>query len=248
MPPTEEDKYLKYESETKTPRRKTKTQKHRKHAVKTRSIPIATQEFTASKKRIHQPSNTRKKTLRHVKLQNITNSSKRQKYNENQKHITCSWNSLHHEETYCITKNTIHERRGEQKHTKSQLRLTTPTIKVNNTTDLQHQNMQQAQPNKLQITLTATSTQGIPGFNTKSAIRQHKELRNPINIMEQTPWPGNHEYKPWPGYTQAKLLWIHQNHHLQWQFTSGQQSWTSKTTPKDIKTNILETIHHGKTQ
>ena len=157
-PPTEEDKYLKYESETKTPRRKTKTQKHRKHAVKTRSIPIATQEFTASKKRIHQPSNTRKKTLRHVKLQNITNSSKRQKYNENQKHITCSWNSLHHEETYCITKNTIHERRGEQKHTKSQLKLTTPTIKVNNTTDLQHQNMQQEQPNKLQLTLTATST------------------------------------------------------------------------------------------
>jgi hypothetical protein len=46
--------------------------------VKTQSIPIATQELTASKKRIHQPSNTRKKTLRHVKLQNITNSSKQQ--------------------------------------------------------------------------------------------------------------------------------------------------------------------------
>jgi hypothetical protein len=54
---------------------------------------------------------------------------------------------------------------------------------------------------------------------------KHKELQqNPTNIMEQTPWPGNHEYKPWPGYTQARLLWIHQNHHLQWQFTSGQQS------------------------
>ena len=96
IPPKEEDKYLKYESETKTPKRKTKTQKHRKHAVKTQSIPIATQELTASKKRIHQPSNTRKKTLTHVKLQNITNSSKRQKYSENQKHINCSWNSLHH--------------------------------------------------------------------------------------------------------------------------------------------------------
>jgi len=33
---------------------------------------------------------------------------------------------------------------------------------------------------------------------------------NPTNIMEQTPWPGNHEYKPWPGYTQARLLWIYQ--------------------------------------
>jgi len=33
---------------------------------------------------------------------------------------------------------------------------------------------------------------------------------NPTNIMEQTPWPGNHEYKPWPGYTQAKLLWTYQ--------------------------------------
>jgi len=78
-PPKEEDKYLKYESETKTPRRKTKTQKYRKHAVKTRSIPIATQELAAPKKKIHQPSNTKKrKTLKHVKLQNITNSSKRQ--------------------------------------------------------------------------------------------------------------------------------------------------------------------------
>ena len=43
--------------------------------------------------------------------------------------------------------------------------------------------MQQAQPNKLQITLTATSTQGIPGFNTKSAIRQHKELQYPTDTM-----------------------------------------------------------------
>jgi len=46
--------------------------------VKTQSIPIATQKLTASKKRIHQPSDTRKKTLRHVKLQNIINSSKQQ--------------------------------------------------------------------------------------------------------------------------------------------------------------------------
>jgi hypothetical protein len=59
---------------------------------------------------------------------------------------------------------------------------------------------------------------------------------------------GQSRIKPWPGYTQARLLWIYQNHHLQREFTSGQQSWTSKTTPKDTKTNILETIHHGKTQ
>ena len=66
---------------------------------------------------------------------------------------------------------------------------------------------------------------------------------NPTNIMEQTPWPGNHEYKPWPGYTQARLLWIHQNHHLQWQFTSGQQSWTSKNYAKGYQDK--HTGHHS---
>jgi hypothetical protein len=58
----------------------------------------------------------------------------------------------------------------------------------------------------------------------KSKMTAQRTSTNPTNIMEQTPWPGNHEYKPWPGYTQTRLLWIHQNHHLQWQFTSGQQS------------------------
>jgi hypothetical protein len=54
--------------------------------------------------------------------------------------------------------NPIHKRRGEQKHTKLQLKLTTPKKKVNNTTDLQQQSMQQEQPNKLQLTFTATTT------------------------------------------------------------------------------------------
>jgi len=49
-------------------------------------------------------------------------------------------------------------RRREQKHNKSQLKLTTPARKVNNTTDLQQQSMQQQQPNKLQLTFTATTT------------------------------------------------------------------------------------------
>ena len=49
--------------------------------------------------------------------------------------------------------------------------------------------MQQAQPNKLQITLTATSTYGIIGFNTKSKAKwQHKKLQQ----IQPTSWNKHH--------------------------------------------------------
>jgi hypothetical protein len=35
----------------------------------------------------------------------------------------------------------------------------------------------------------------------KSKMTAQGTSTNPTKIMEQTPWPGNHEYKPWPGYT-----------------------------------------------
>ena len=59
-PPTEEDKYLKYDSEPKTPRRKTKIQKYGKQAVRIKSIPIAAETHCTAKK-THQPSNIKRR-------------------------------------------------------------------------------------------------------------------------------------------------------------------------------------------
>ncbi len=184
-PPTEEDKYLKYESET-------------THHPRRKFINLQTS----------------KKAQRHVKLQNITNSSKQQNIVGIKKHINCSRNPLYHK-----TKTKEKKRRGEQKHTKSQLKLTTPTRKVNNITDL-HQQSTQRVPKSISIAAdTHCNAQHTESSDSTQWAKQNdstRQLQNPTNIMEQTPWPGIHEYKPWPGYTQARLLWIHQNHHLHW--------------------------------
>jgi hypothetical protein len=66
--------------------------------VKTRSIPIATQELAASKKKIHQPSNIKKKE--DPKARQIAKHHqqlKTAKYNGNLMHINDSRNPLYHE-------------------------------------------------------------------------------------------------------------------------------------------------------
>ena len=189
--------------------------------MKTQSIPIATQKLTASKKRIHQPSDTRKKTLRHVKLQNIINSSKQQSImgiksismtvearyttrpSEEERAVRIKSIPIA-AETYCTTKKLTASRRMKTIHN--------------------------AEENKSNMTAQRTST-------------------NPTKIMEQTPWPGNHEYKPWPGYTQARLLWTYQTNIYNGNPQADSNLGHPKTTPRDTKINILdEPLTMAKTQ
>ncbi len=92
---------------------------------------------------------------------------------------------------------------GNQKAYQLQLKPAIPrdqnreTRKVNNITDL-HRQSKQRLPKAYQLRLTFTAKHNIRNHRI-----QHKEQSkmtaqgtstNPTNIMEQTPWPGNHEY------------------------------------------------------
>jgi hypothetical protein len=68
----------------------------------------------------------------------------------------------------------------------------------------------------------------------KSKMTAQGTSTNPTNIMEQTPWPGNHEYKPWPGYTQARLLWIYRINI----YNGNSQADSNLEHPKKIRQRI----------
>jgi hypothetical protein len=92
----------------------------------------------------------------------------------------------------------------------------------------------------LRLTFTARATHEIIGFNRRA--KQNDSTRN--FEIQPTSWNKHHgraiTNKTVAGLHSSKTLVNIPKHHLPWKFTSGQQSWTSRTTPKDTKTNILE--------
>jgi hypothetical protein len=85
----------------------------------------------------------------------------------------------------------------------------TRTEKVNNIAD-SHRQSNQRLPKAYQLRRTFAAKHNIRNHRIQqkeqSKMTAQGTSTNPTNIMEQTPWPGNHEYKPWPGYNQARLL------------------------------------------